>query len=107
MDKMFSSAKAYLPAADYDWLLPLYDPVVKLLGADVARRALLDQAKIQAGHRVLDIGCGTGTFATWIKEIHPDVDIVGLDPDPKALAGAQRKSERSGDTDPIRSRVCG
>jgi hypothetical protein len=34
MNKMFSSAKAYLPAAGHDWLLPLYDPVVKLLGAD-------------------------------------------------------------------------
>jgi SAM-dependent methyltransferase len=64
MNKMFSSAKAYLPAVGHDWLLPLYDPVVKLLGADIARRALLDQAKLQAGHRVLDIGCGTGTFAT-------------------------------------------
>jgi len=95
MNKMFSSAKAYRPAAGHDWLLPLYDPVVKLLGADSARRALLDQAKVQAGHRVLDIGCGTGTFATLIKEFHPDVDIVGLDPDPKALARARRKSERS------------
>jgi ubiquinone/menaquinone biosynthesis C-methylase UbiE len=95
MNKMFSSAKAYLPAAGHDWLLPLYDPVVKLLGADIARRALLDLAKVQAGHRVLDVGCGTGTFATLIKEFHPDVDIVGLDPDPKALARAQRKSERS------------
>ena len=95
MNKLFSSAKAYLPAADHDWLLPLYDPVVKLLGADIARRALLDQAKVQAGHRVLDIGCGTGTFAALIKKFHPDVDIVGLDPDPKALARAQRKSERS------------
>jgi ubiquinone/menaquinone biosynthesis C-methylase UbiE len=65
--------------------------VVKLLGAEIARRALLDQA----GRRVLNIGCGTGTFATLIKEFHPDVDIVVLDPDPKALARAQRKSERS------------
>jgi hypothetical protein len=69
---MFSSAKAYLPAAGRDWLLPLYDPVVKLLGTDIARRALLDQAKVQAGHRVPDIGCGTGSFATLIKEFHPD-----------------------------------
>jgi len=57
---MFSSAKAYLPAAGNDWLLPLYDPVVKLLGADIARRALLDQAKVQAAHRVLDIGAALG-----------------------------------------------
>jgi ubiquinone/menaquinone biosynthesis C-methylase UbiE len=30
-----------------------------------------------------------------IKKFHPDVDIIGLDPDPKALARAQRKFERS------------
>ena len=95
MNKVFSSAKAYLPAAGRDWLLPVYDPMVKLLGADTARKVLLDQATIQAGQRILDIGCGTGTFATLIKELHPDVDIVGLDPDPKALVRAQRKAKRS------------
>jgi ubiquinone/menaquinone biosynthesis C-methylase UbiE len=86
--------KTYLPATGHDWLLPLYDPLVKLLGADAARRVILDQATVRPGHRVLDIGCGTGTLATLIKEIYPGVDVVGLDPDPKALARAQRKAER-------------
>jgi ubiquinone/menaquinone biosynthesis C-methylase UbiE len=75
--------------------LPLYDPLVKLLGGDTARKILLDHANVQTGHRVLDIGCGTGTFAMLIKGLYPDVDIVGLDPDPKALARAKRKAERS------------
>ena len=87
--------RTYLPAAGHDWLLPLYDPFVKLLGGDRARRALLDQAAIRAGHRVLDIGCGTGTLVMLIKPLHPDVDVVGLDPDPKALARARRKAERA------------
>jgi hypothetical protein len=52
--------KNHLPAAGHDWLLPLYDPLVKLLGGDTARRTLLEQATIQPGHRVLDIGSGTG-----------------------------------------------
>ena len=95
MNKMFSSARAYLPAAGHDWLLPLYDPLVKLLGSDTARRALLDEATVRPGHGILDIGCGTGTFAALIKELHCDVDVVGLDPDPKALARAKRKLERS------------
>jgi methylase of polypeptide subunit release factors len=89
------SRKTYLPAAGRDWLLPLYDPLVKLLGGDTARKILLDQANVRSGHRVLDIGCGTGTFAKLIKGLHPGVDIVGLDPDPKALARAKRKVERS------------
>ena len=36
--------KAYLPAAGHDWALPLYDPLVKFLGGDKARKILFDQA---------------------------------------------------------------
>jgi ubiquinone/menaquinone biosynthesis C-methylase UbiE len=87
--------KTYLPAAGHDWMLPLYDPLVKLLGGDRARRALLDQGLIRPGHRVLDIGCGTGTLVVLLKRLHPDVDVIGVDPDPKALARARRKAERA------------
>ena len=31
-----------------------------------------------------------------IKCCHPDVDVVGLDPDPKALTRARQKAEREG-----------
>src|SRR5262245_8666218 len=87
--------RTFIPAAGRDWALPLYDPLVKLLGGDRARRALLDQAAIQTGHRVLDIGCGTGELIILIKSLHPGVDVVGLDPDPKALIRAKRKAERA------------
>jgi len=86
----------YLPAAGHDWALFLYDPFVKLLGGDQARKALLDQTALRSGHRVLDIGCGTGTLAVLIKRSHPEVEVVGLDPDPKALARAQQKADRAG-----------
>jgi len=64
--------RTYLPAAGRDWALPLYDPLVKLLGGDAARRTLFDQAAVQCAHRVLDVGCGTGTLAMLIKRLHPD-----------------------------------
>ena len=89
---MEKSNRTYLPAAGYDWALPLYDIIVKLFGFDRAREALVDQAAIQSGHRVLDIGCGTGTLVTLVKRYYPDVEAVGLDPDPKALARARRKA---------------
>jgi len=92
---MMESSRTYLPAAGHDWSLPLYDPIVKLLGGDAARRALLEQAALRPGHRVLDVGCGTGTLATLIKRLYPDVEVVGLDPDPKALARAKRKAARA------------
>jgi len=90
------SGKAYLPAAGHDWLLPLYDAFVKLLGGEAASKTLVDQATIQPGFRVLDIGCGTGTLAILIKRLHPTMDVVGLDPDPRALARAKQKARRAG-----------
>lgn len=90
------TSRRYVPAAGHDWFLPLYDPLVSLLGGDTARKALLDQATIRSRHRILDIGCGTGTLAVRIKRLHPDVEVVGLDPDPKALARARHKAERAG-----------
>jgi ubiquinone/menaquinone biosynthesis C-methylase UbiE len=87
--------RTYLPAAGHDWTLPLYDPLVKLLGIHKVRSALLDQAALQATHSVLDIGCGTGTLATLVKRLYRNVEVVGLDPDPKALARAKRKATRA------------
>lgn len=92
---MVESSRPFLPAAGHDWLLSLYDPIVKLLGGEAARQALLAQAALRPGHRVLEIGCGTGTLTTQIKQLHPEVEVVGLDPDPKALARARRKAARA------------
>jgi ubiquinone/menaquinone biosynthesis C-methylase UbiE len=90
------SPRTYLPAAGHDWSLPFYDPIVKLLGGDKARKVLIDQAALQPGHRVLDVGSGTGTLAILIKRHYPEVEIIGIDPDPKALARARRKAAKAG-----------
>jgi len=66
-----------------------------LLGGHTARKALLDQAALRPDHRVLEVGCGTGTLLIQIKQLHPRVEVVGLDPDPKALARARRKAPRA------------
>jgi ubiquinone/menaquinone biosynthesis C-methylase UbiE len=93
---MSHADRAYLPAAGLDIFLPLYDPLVKLPGADRARKKLFEQASVQPYQRVLDIGCGTGTFAVAIKRWMPGVEVIGLDPDPKALARSRRKADRAG-----------
>src|SRR5579864_5394603 len=93
---MQETQRAYLPAAGRDWALAFYDPVVKLLGGDAARNELLDQAALGPTDRVLDIGCGTGTFVAQIKRLYPCADVVGLDPYPKALARARKKVARTG-----------
>jgi SAM-dependent methyltransferase len=70
------STRTYLPTAGRDWLLPLYDPFVKLFGGDAIHKALLKQAALRPSQRVLDVGCGTGTLATMIKRLHPDVPMA-------------------------------
>src|SRR5437762_3228370 len=91
---MAQAERTYIPAAGHDWLLPFYDPIVKLMGGESAHRQLIDQARLQPGHRILEIGCGTGSLTILVKALYPAVEVVGLDPDPKALERARRKADR-------------
>ncbi|GAA3337811.1 hypothetical protein GCM10020358_15540 [Amorphoplanes nipponensis] len=86
----------YLPAMGKHWLLPLYDPFTRLAGVGRIHKQLLDRADLRAGQRVLEIGCGTGNLLTSLGRRGPDVDAVGIDPDPAALRRARRKAARRG-----------
>ena len=86
----------YLPAMGKDWLLPFYDTFTWLLGVPRIHRRLVELAAIEPGHRVLEIGCGPGGLVLRAQRMHPDAEIVGLDPDPLALAKARRKADRAG-----------
>jgi ubiquinone/menaquinone biosynthesis C-methylase UbiE len=88
--------KPFIPAAGRDFLLPLYDPLTKLLGGDRVRAHLLDQVGIQPGDRVLDLGAGTGELSIALKRRFPAAVVVGVDPDPKALARARTKAAQAG-----------
>ena len=90
--------REYLPAAGRHSFLPLYDPLTKLMGIERAHNRLIGQAGIQDSHSVLEIGCGTGTLSVAIKRRYPTIRMVGLDPDPKALARARRKADCSAAT---------
>lgn len=93
---MDRNQREFVPAAGRDMYLPLYDPCVKLLGFDRARQQLVAQANIKTNDHVLDIGCGTGTFVVFLKRRHVGVNVVGIDPDPKALHRAKKKVKRAG-----------
>ena len=82
----------YIPAAGHDALLPGYDLLMRLLGMNTVYKTLIAQAELGDGMHVLEIGCGTGNLTTRAKRAHRGAELVGSDPDPKALARAQRKA---------------
>ena len=86
------SQRDFLPAAGHDLFLPVYDPLVSLMGFDRARQGLITAANVQPGHHLLDIGCGTGTLVVKLKRQFPAARVVGIDPDPKALRRARIKA---------------
>ncbi|MEV5652309.1 class I SAM-dependent methyltransferase [Nocardia sp. NPDC052254] len=82
----------YLPAAGRDSLLPFYDLLTRAVGMTKIYDTLVDSAQLRPGQRVLEIGCGTGNLIVRAKKSEPRLDAVGSDPDPLALARAERKA---------------
>jgi ubiquinone/menaquinone biosynthesis C-methylase UbiE len=56
-------------------------------------QALVAAAGVQPGHRVLDVGCGTGYFA-WLlaQAVGLEGQVVGIDPSPAMISYASRQS---------------
>jgi len=83
----------YVPALRFRSLTALYDPVARWVTRETRfKPALLEAAKITAGHQVLDVGCGTGTLAIEAAERTPGAKIVGLDADREILDRAVQKA---------------
>lgn len=84
----------YVPALAYHWLTPFYDVVVRTTTRERRfKQALIRQASLAPGQRVLDLASGTGTLAIWIKQREPLLDVTGVDIDPGILARAVRKAK--------------
>jgi ubiquinone/menaquinone biosynthesis C-methylase UbiE len=83
----------YIPAFGIDALLPFYDLLTRVLGMTRAYDTLVAQAELADGLRVLEIGCGTGNVTVRVKRAEPGAVVIGTDPDPLALARAQRKAQ--------------
>ena len=92
---MSQTNEEYIPALSYRFLTPFYDFIQKYIVRDVRYKTLLvEQAKIQPGQHVLDLGCGTGTLAIMAKQIQPGAEVFGLDADPDMLKVAKYKSSQ-------------
>lgn len=94
---MAKNRAEYIPALRFEWLTCFYDPVIRwTLRESTFKARLLELARIERRHRVLDLGCGTGTLTLLIKSHHPRAQIIGLDADPKVLEIARAKAARAG-----------
>ena len=87
----------FVPALGFAALTPLYDAVIAAtMRESTFRRALLAQAAIADGHRVLDLGSGSGTLAILIGREVPGARVEGLDADPAMVGTARRKAALAG-----------
>jgi ubiquinone/menaquinone biosynthesis C-methylase UbiE len=88
-----SRSVRYIPALSFRWLTPLYDPLLKwIMHEEAFKLKLIENANIQPGMKILDLGCGTGTLTLMIKRAYPDANITGLDGDAEVLDIARKKS---------------
>ena len=91
-----STESKYVPALRFRWLTPFYDAVVSSTTRERSfKQALIRQARFEPAQQVLDLACGTGTLAIWIKQHQPQADIVGVDGDPAILFLAVRKAQKA------------
>ena len=91
------SQAQFVPALGYRGLTPAYDFMVRIATRERTwRNRLLEQLQPRAGEAILDVGCGTGTFAILCKQHTPGARVVGLDPDGEVLKIAAAKAHLAG-----------
>lgn len=77
-------------------LRALYDPVFGLTMPERRLRSMiLEQAGIEAGHRVLDVGCGTGSQLMLLSGRNRHTALVGVEPDAGMLDIAAKKGREA------------
>ena len=70
----------------------------KLFRDDTDRmiKALWPGGKPQAGHTLIELGCGPGFYSCKLAERFPEINVVGIDRSPKQLAWAREKRNQAG-----------
>lgn len=90
-----SNGAGYVPAAGWKRLTRLYDPIVAATMRERRFRhdlGALADASLPRGGTLVDVGCGTGSFAIACAGRRPDAATIGVDGDREILELARRKA---------------
>ena len=84
--------KKFIPALRFKWLTPLYDFFLGItMPEKKIKTALISDANIYAGTKLLDFGCGTVTLTIMAKQSSPEAKVTGIDVDKEILVKAAKK----------------
>lgn len=87
----------FVPALGRSELTNSYDRVIAVMTRERRWRAqLLALVDPRSGETILDVGCGTGTFAVMLKAACPAARVIGVDPDDEVLGLARAKAAAAG-----------
>ena len=88
--------KEYTPALGFDWLSIWYDLTIKLTMPERKfRRLLIEYLSPKSGERILEFGFGTGSNLILAASQNTDIELIGLDIDPKIKRIASKKLLRN------------
>ncbi|WP_406096402.1 class I SAM-dependent methyltransferase [Kitasatospora purpeofusca] len=90
--------RSFTPAAGRFAPVRFYDPVVALTRERLWRSLVAMHIAPRPEDVVVDVGCGTGSLAVLLNRVEPRATVIGVDPDPEALAVARRKAAAAGAT---------
>lgn len=73
-----------------------YDSVVALTRERLWRGLVAAYVAPRADDVIVDVGCGTGSLALFLRRVAPAARIIAVDPDHEVLAYARRKVDAAG-----------
>ncbi len=88
IDQQLSRERYQRLSVRYDYATRRIEPV---------RRQTIDVLRLERGHRVLDVGCGTGKSFEMLREaVGPEGVVVGVEQSPEMLCRARERVRRAG-----------
>ena len=87
----------FTPALGYGWLTRFFDLAIRVTMPEAEfRRRTVEKLDPREGEKILNFGFGTGQNLIRIKRCCPEVDLYGLEIDPKVKKIAEEKLSGAG-----------